>query len=179
MTPIFKHRPNKVHNINGKDIWESRSPAVVAFIFALYKDELYILGEKRSENMPQGPGRWVAPCGYMDWDESGWNALRREVYEETSFFIDTYKKYIIYDNNKEPFFVKTDPNENLQNVALNYSIFFDFDKRKSGIPYDIEAYSDKEVSQVKWILYNEVSKYDWAFEHDIRIEMAIQKCNLL
>jgi len=123
--------------------------------------------------MPDAPNKWCAPCGYMDWDESGWDALRREVYEETSFFIDKYKKFIVYDHEKEPFYVKTDPDENRQNIALNYMLIFDFEK--TGLPKEIEKFKDSEITEIKWISLADVDDYPWAFQHDARIEMAFKK----
>lgn len=177
MKPTFKNRPNASHKVGNREIWESRSPAVVGIIFAFANNNLYVLAEKRSKNMPDEPGKWVVPCGYMDWDESGWDALRREIYEETSFFIDKFKKNLVYDNDKEPFFVKTTPDENRQNIAINYCLLFDFEK--TGLPKTVEKYKDHEVDQVKWVDYKEIDDYPWGFEHEKRIEMALKKCEIL
>lgn len=171
-SPIFKNRPNPVHIVNGKEVYEHRSSATVAIILALYKDHIYVLAEKRSANMPYGAGLWVAPGGFFDYDEDGWDSLRRETYEETSFLIDDYEKHIIFDNDKEPFYVRTSPDENRQNIVLNYCIVFDFEK----LPIDIEQHTNSEVTKVKWILIEDINKYNWAFEHDTRIKMALNKC---
>ena len=182
MNPIFKNRPNKEFFVKDDDgdrhIWESRAPAVVVVIFALSKSTMYVLAEKRSDTMVDAPGRWVLPSGYIDWDETGWDAVRREVYEETSFYIDKYKKYCVYYNDKEPFYVMTNPIENRQNISLNYYIVYDF-KNKS-IPKKIESYKYSEISKIKWIDYKDIHnpEYDWAFLHDERIEMALEKYGL-
>jgi 8-oxo-dGTP pyrophosphatase MutT (NUDIX family) len=173
MKPIFKNRPNKSYKIGNKEIWESRSPASVGIIFGFINKDLYVLAEKRAKIMPDAPGLWVVPCGYMDWDENGWDALRREVYEETSFFIDDYKEYIVFNNDKQPFYVMTEPHENRQNVALNYCLVFDF--CKIGLPLEVEQYKDKEIEKVRWIHYSKINNYKWAFEHNKRIKMALKK----
>lgn len=175
MKPVFKNRPNTAHKVGDKEIWESRSPAVVGFIFSIVGQDMLVLAEKRSNKMPDQPGKWVVPCGYLDWDENGWDALRREVYEETSFLIDNYSKYVVYDHEKDPFYVMTEPRENRQNVALNYCIIYDFTDK--GLPLKVEKYTDDEVAQVKWINIKDIRKYDWAFEHDKRIDMALNKIN--
>jgi len=177
MKPTFKNRPNIVHKVGDREVWESRSTAVVAVILAYANNKIYVLGEKRSNIMPDAPNLWVVPCGYIDWDENGWNALRREVYEETSFFIDTYKDYIVYDNNKEPFFVNTEVTENRQNIALTYCVLFDFEKRS--LPKDVELHTDKEIAAIKWIPIEEISKYKWAFDHEKRIQQALNKIEVL
>ena len=123
--------------------------------------------------MPDAPGKYVVPGGYIDWDENGWNALRREVYEETSFLIDKYDEYLIYNNDKEPFYIMTEPKENKQNICLNYCLAFDFEK--IGLPNETKKYIDKEVAKIKWIPINEIEIYDWAFSHDIRISAALEK----
>jgi len=180
MKPIFNNRQNRRYHINtgiseGFDIWESRSPAINAFIFAIHKDNIFVLAEKRSEIMPEGPGLWVAPCGYMDWNENGWDALRREVYEETSFYIDEYKKYMIFNNDKEPYYTITDVNENRQNVVLCYCVIFDFSE--IDLPREIENYKYKEIEKIEWIPIERVltPNYLWGFDHNKRIEEAIIK----
>ena len=167
MKPQFNNRSNKVYKIDGQEIWESRSPAVVAVLFGITKNGTYVLSEKRSQNMQDEPGKWVLASGYIDWDESGWDALIREVYEETSFYMPNFEKYLIHDNNKTPFFVNTDPSENRQNVALSYLLVYDF--KKKGLPRKVESYKDSEIEKVKWINFKDIFKYTWAFSHDKRI----------
>ena len=177
MKPIFKNRPNKSYKIDGKEIWASRSPAAVAIVFALDKNNnIFVLGTKRSQNMPTAPGKWVVPSGYLDWDESGWEALRRELYEESSFLIDDYETQLMYDNDKQPFYVKTEPDEHLQNIALNYCLVFNF--RLSDIPIHIESYKNEETEEVKWIPIEKIDDYDWSFEHNERIKMALSESNI-
>jgi 8-oxo-dGTP pyrophosphatase MutT (NUDIX family) len=171
--PIFNNRPNNEYKVDrDKTIWESRSNGLNAVIFGICSDNIFVLAEKRSSTIMDLPNRWCLPCGYLDWDETGWEGLVREVYEETSFFIPKYKNNLIFDNDKQPFFVNTDPKENRQNVALNYCLIFDFSK---GLPNHVESYKDEEISQIKWIPIEHIKKYNFAFNHDKRIEMAIEK----
>lgn len=175
MTPKFKNRENKLHKINGKDVWESRSPAVVVVILAIWKDNIFVLGEKRSETMMDVPGKWVVPCGYIDWDEHGWEAVRREVYEESGLDINKYKRYLVHDNDQQPFYVQTNPAENRQNIALTYCLIYDFSA--IGLPQEPVNHKDSEVEKLEWIPIERIfnTKYDWAFNHDERIEMAVNK----
>jgi len=170
MKPVFKSRENKVHIIDGKEVWESRSNAICSVIFGIYENDIFVLSEKRSSNMPEGKGLWVVPSGYLNYDEDGWDAMRRETYEETSFFVDKYKKYLMYDNDKEPFYTHTKPSENRQNVAIWYCLLYDFSKSK--LPKEIEKHKDKETDEVKWLSIKEISSYNWAFNHDERINQA-------
>jgi 8-oxo-dGTP pyrophosphatase MutT (NUDIX family) len=176
MKPTFKSRENKVHIVNGKEIWESRSTAVGAVILGIYKDNVFVLAEKRSQKMPDGKGLWVVPSGYINYDENGWDAMRRECYEETSFFIDKYKKYVVFDNDKESFYTHTNPSENRQNIVVWFCIVYDFSKRDD-LPREVESYVDEEVDKVRWIPVKKVFDftYKWAFKHNERIEQAITK----
>ena len=172
MKPIFHNRINNVYEVEGKQIWESRSVAVVGILFALVNNELFVLAEKRSTTMADEPGKWCLPCGYLDWDENGWDALRREVYEETSFLIDDHKKFLVFDNQQSPFFVNTSPTENRQNVAMSYALVFDFPH--DVFPKNIEEHVDNEITAVKWLPYTDRHEYTWAFNHDRRINMALE-----
>lgn len=165
----FKNRPNTEHRINGKIVWESRSAAVVAVILGKWKGDTYVLMEKRSPIMDQ-PGKWCVPCGYMDWDESGIEAVIREVFEETSFYIPDLKHRLKSDNKGQPFFINTDPSENRQNIAITYGMVFDFND--VGLPKYVTEYSNSEISSVLWIKLNEVNYLDVAFNHDKRILQA-------
>jgi len=173
MKPTFNNRLNDVYYVGEKQLWISRSIAVVGVLFALVNEELFILAEKRSDIMADEPGKWCLPCGYLDWDENGWDALRREVYEETSFLIDDYKRFLKFNNNLQPFFVNTSPSENRQNVALSYALLFDFPL--GGLPEHIQDHQDSEVSEIKWIPYTEKNEYTWAFKHNERINMGIEE----
>jgi 8-oxo-dGTP pyrophosphatase MutT (NUDIX family) len=178
MKPTFKNRPNRSHYIQtgigeGYELWESRSVAVVGIVLAKCKRKIYVLGEKRSMIMADAPGKWVAPGGYIDYNENGWNCLRRELYEETSFNVDNYNDELLFDNNREAFFVKTEPDENRQNIAMNYCLVYKF----KFLPKEIELYHDKEIEKLKWIPIKEIDlpEYDWAFNHNERIKMALTK----
>ncbi|MCK9447089.1 NUDIX hydrolase [bacterium] len=173
MKPKFNNKPNTLYKINNEEVWKSRSCAVVGVIFAYYKyNDIFILAEKRSKEMESG-GLWAVPGGYMDWNESGWDAIRREVYEETNFLIDDYDKYLYDNNEQEPIFVKTEPDENRQNIALLYTMLFKIPNDK--FPWNIiEKSTSEEVDMIRWINLKDISKYKWAFNHDKRIKMAYE-----
>ena len=66
MKPQFKNRPNNVYKIKDKEVWESRSLAVVAVLFSISKNGIYVLSEKRSQSMQDEPGKWALVSGYLD-----------------------------------------------------------------------------------------------------------------
>jgi 8-oxo-dGTP pyrophosphatase MutT (NUDIX family) len=175
MKKTFKNRGNTEHKLpDGKTIWESRSPAVVAVVLGIYKDNIFALTEKRSSTMQDEPGKLAIVSGYLDYDETGWEAVTREIYEETGFDVDKYKNQLIFDNDQQPWFVNTDPRENRQNVSLTYILIYDFSK---GLPREVEKFQDSEIDSVRWMPVERVfdSRNDWAFNHQNRIMDAVEK----
>jgi len=161
---------------DGRTIWLSRSPAIVAIVLIYVGKDLFVLTEKRSDLMDE-PKKWSAPSGYLDWNESGFEAVQRELLEETSFDITAYEEYLDFDNNKQPFYVHTDPwTDAKQNISLTYVLIYNMKK----LPLHIEDFKDKEIDKIKWMNVNDLEKIDtsWAFNHDERIMMAINKFNL-
>lgn len=173
--PVFKNRGNEEVKLpDGRTVWLSRSAAVVAVVLGIYKDNVFVLTETRSKTMMDAPGLLAIPSGYLDWDESGWDAVSRELFEETGFDVRKYKNLLIFDNDEQPFFVRTDPGENRQNVAMTYIMIYDFTK---GLPKEVEQFQDSEVEEVKWMPIENVfaGNKRWAFNHDERVAMAVEK----
>lgn len=188
VVPKFKNRPND-HIRYGfsspstgvkinQDYFISRAAAVVGVIFALRSGGLQVLITQRSPKMMDEPNKFCVPCGYLDWNETGYEAMMREVYEETSFYIKDFSKYLKFNNDEQPFKVRTDPKINRQNVALLYVSYFDF----SGFDllkfsYFVEDYKNKETTMVKWMyvkdIFEDSSDIEWAFNHDITIKKAL------
>jgi 8-oxo-dGTP pyrophosphatase MutT (NUDIX family) len=173
--PTFKNKGNEeVQLPDGRTVWLSRSPAVVAVILGIHKDNIFVLTEKRAETMQDEPGKWALVSGYLDFNETGWEGVCRETYEETSFDVRKYENNLIFDNDKQPWFVNTDPKENRQNISLSYIMIYDFTR---ALPEDVESYKDSEISEVKWLPIEHVisGNREWAFGHQYRIFNAIEK----
>lgn len=189
--PKFNNRANDhvvfaVHSEHSglkmrQDYWVSRAPAVVGIIFAFgVEGGTRVMVIKRSKNMRDEALKYGAPSGYLDWDESGFEGVTREVYEETSLYIPNYESFLIFDNNKQPFFVQDDPRKDKnQNISLTYVIAYDFNGHQEFFPQDVEKYTDHETEKVEWLklsdFYNE--SREWAFNHDERIKMALEYFN--
>jgi len=186
--PKFNNKPNE-HlilmmddgvNKFKRDIWISRAPAVVGIIFAFgIEGGARVLVIKRSENMPDEPNKYGAPSGYLDWDETAFDGMVREVYEETSMYLPNYDPFLIFNNYEQPFYVHSDPTTDMQNISLTYIMVYDFNGHLEFFPADIEKYTDHETAKVEWLklqdFYN--CQYEWAFEHNKRIEMALRYYN--
>jgi 8-oxo-dGTP pyrophosphatase MutT (NUDIX family) len=169
MKKKFKNIANKCIISDNQEYWISRSTAIVGILIFrnLDTNKNYVLLEKRSEKMDK-PNLWCVPCGYIDFNENGWECLIREVWEETGFYFPDYEKNIVFDNDKQPFFVNTDPGENRQNIGIRYGIIFDFND--DDFPYDIIVHKNDEVSDLQFVMLEDVHSFDMAFNHDIIIK---------
>jgi len=186
ITPKFNNIPNEFVR-NGtkskKDYWISRSASVNGFIFArcdgINNNMLNVLIIKRSETIMDEPNKYCAPCGYLDWNENGYESMIREVYEETSLYLPNYKKFNIFDNHQQSFYTETKISNNRQNVELMYITVLEFGEDKDNFPIFIEDYSCNETAAVKWMDWYEFihNNLEWAFHHDIKIRDALMYYN--
>lgn len=188
--PRFNNSPNNHlrlsyltnHGNMKLDYWISRAPAVVGIIFTMTDEGLNVLLIKRSNKMREEPNKYGAPSGYLDWDETGFQAITREIFEETSMYLPDYNEFLIYDNEEQPFYVLTDPTKDKnQNVSLLYINVYDFSTSMDSFPRFIENYQCKETAEVKWLrlhdFYTWEHKYEWAFNHNDRIKLALKHFN--
>ena len=170
MEPKFNNRPNEELKLEDRTVWLSRSVAIVGIVLGKFKGDTYVLIEERSMTMMDKPGRWCLPCGYIDWDENGLQAMTRELYEETFLYLPDYNKCLLNIKHLEqPFWVNTEATENRQNIVLYYGFVFDF---KDGLPLEPLTYINHEISDVRWVKLNEVNDYKLTFGHDRRIVQA-------
>ena len=173
---------NNVQNVeifhDGRTYWISRSVAVVGIHIAVTKDGDYILVEKRSKNMDQ-PNKWSLPCGYLDWNENAYEAIIRETYEETGWYIPDEPVPALFDNDCSPVLINTEPSTDpKQNVSLIFLFVHDC---RYGLP-KIEDFTSSEVDKVKWLSFNDfyydsyfLDSSNWAFNHEKRIRQIAQK----
>lgn len=172
----FNNRENElITDTNGKQHWISRSMAVAGVIIALHGKDIYVLTEQRTAILDE-PNKWGVISGYLDWDETTYEAIKRETYEETAFDIDKYENNLIYDHNKEPFGITSRGSADVkQNVTLSYIFIYKFDQ----MPLEIEQFTSDEVSKVKWLnledFLRDEAEIEWAFDHNKKIHIAIQK----
>jgi 8-oxo-dGTP pyrophosphatase MutT (NUDIX family) len=109
----FNNKENKSYNIDGETIWYSRSVTVVGIIILINNNITYVLASKRVPNALGNQGKMNLVTGYLDWNESGTEAVYRECWEETGFNLPKYmKEFNIKKNDlNDPWTVSTDPNE--------------------------------------------------------------------
>ncbi len=174
--PKFKNKPNWQFHCGGITHWVHRAPSVDGFIFALAPKEinwgeLHVLVIRRSDNMEVDPGKYGVPCGHLDWDETLYDAMVREVYEETSLYLPDYRNYLEFDNNRQPFLTDSNPRASYnsrQNVGHHFVIALDFsEKSVDEFPLFVENYTSSETSLVKWMpMYDfNINDLEWSFNH--------------
>jgi 8-oxo-dGTP pyrophosphatase MutT (NUDIX family) len=159
----FANKPNKPKKIvDGTIIWNSRSCAVVSLIAAYHEDDIWVALNKRGAKTPDYQGHWCLPCGYVDWDETIYDAARREIWEELGLDIEEHS--IITNRDKQPWWVNSSFNTEKQNISLYYN--FCMEPYCLKLPVLTGENSDEgEVEDVGWFRIDEAQKMDLAFNH--------------
>lgn len=190
--PLFKNRENEKVNLpDGREVWLSRSCAVVGAVFMdVYKEgggqnevARYVLIEKRGPACPDNVGKWVMPCGYLDYDETLGEAAVREVFEETGLNLMDLPRF--KDSSfatSQPVFVSSQPSEGRQNVTHIFAMSFRVHHTGSffSIP-DAPALTPGmhgvpgEVDDARWVPMEEIKNYDMAFGHAERIKQLTNR----
>ena len=169
MEKKFNNRPNTCIKQDGKEYWLSRSCSVnglvAAFVEGCYTD-VFILVVKRGKGAPDNVGKYCLPCGYLDYDETGFDAFLREVYEETGLDIINYELTCdvnIINDEVQPFYVNSRTSNNRQNVAMYYHYVFKTDKLPET---SLEFNEPDEIEEAIWIKKSDVDNYDFCFGHN-------------
>lgn len=186
----FKNKPNKliVEHLTGDEYWNSRSVAVngVIIIYLPGHASPYVLASRRGPNAADFRGRLNVIAGYLDWNETGPEAMVREAWEEVGINLTdlAYPRdedsiwYGITDNSLQtPWAVNTDPALNHQNISLRYGIAI---KLKDSKFPDLSLDNNEvegEVSEAWWMPVHEIDNYLWAFDHDDVIKEYLVKIN--
>lgn len=185
MRRIFKNRKNfQVTTKYGKSYWISRSVAVHGMILAknFETKEIYILLEKRGPKCPDEIGKWADICGYIDWDETLQDALKREIYEETGLYLDDLKTLYICQTGIDDSI--DGENAVKQNITIRYKILVDYKEIKSlldsgeiNINTKSRGGEDGEVSEIKLLKLTDsdpVDEKQFAFNHGKLINEIIE-----
>lgn len=145
----------------GKTLWYSRSVAVTSFVYGKNNEGVWhVLANKRGNGTPDFQGYWNAPCGYLDFNETGEQAVIRETFEETGL---DFKNNVFRMCG-----VSTSPHNNRQNVSIRYCLFLD-KSIESLSKFSRKFMEEDEVDDIKWIPLEEIKNYEWAFGHNAYI----------
>ncbi len=178
----FTNRENeKVTLPDGRVIFLARSTAVVVCIICITDGVPHVLMVERGTAVDKS-GKWCMPCGYLDWDETLYDAVIREPFEETGFDLTSIPEdSFIYRDKDMPHHIVSSPKENRQNVAHIFGVVF-----RGSLPKldPSVAVSTKEVEQAEWVKLDTIPKQDeiensplngmFAFEHDKRIHAFVE-----
>lgn len=166
MMPVFKNRLNeKKYLTSGEEVWISRSVVVIACIHA----EEHILLARRGQSLDSGAGLWSLPCGFLDYDETAFNAVRREVWEELGLEITEEQEDI------QPFYVHSKPLTKTQSVTLAYAICF------TSMDFVLEKIEknkivpNREVEEVKFVKFDEANNMKLAFHHSTILSQLLME----
>ena len=157
---------------DGKKYWISRSVAVDAMIVVYDKktERHYVLMVKRGKGLISHQDYWCIPCGFMDWDENGIQAVSRELWEETNLnLLDLLNLSVLNNYTKMPYFVNTEPlKTDNQNVSLYYGLYLSVDELPEISNINCEP---DEIDEVRWVeIFEELPTLGKiAFNHKQRI----------
>lgn len=144
-------------NVKGKTFWYSRATAVAVFMFAFKGEECYVLANKRGSGCPNFVGYWSCPCGYVDFNETIFDAAIRELNEESGLTPSEYGLLKLQSINDAEM---TFP----QNITFRFIGFIDDIEE---LPRLTDRFSEpNEIEEQAWININELSNYSWAFNHE-------------
>lgn len=156
----------------GETLWSGRYCAVAAFVFCKFpKLGWCVLANKRGEGTPDFQGMWNCPCGFLEPDENAKQACSRETYEETGVNIPACMFNFVE--------AETEPSMcNNGNVTLrHYAVLpyggMDVSVAKKAVLNN--GGEENEVEAIQWIPVNEMSKYEWAFNHLFRVDEIFNK----
>lgn len=169
----FNNTPNKCYNVDGKEIWVSRSVAVNCVVMIKNFGKLFVLIGQRGAGSPDFKGLYNLISGYLDYSETGTEAALREVWEEAGLYIPDIKGNVIFNAMDQPWHVETDPSANRQNVSLRYGIVIETDYFPQ---LSTENNEPDEVSDLRWVDINHICDYKFAFHHE---EVILQFLNLI
>ncbi len=165
MQSPFKSRPSPSHVLaDGRVIYESRSVAVTAVVLAYDAAERahYVVVGERGTGVDLS-GLHCLVCGYLDWDESLPDAVRREVFEEAGIDLPTLERAGHATVPSQPIYVESSPGSHRQNVTARFVVELD-----ARVPLSTANAEPDEVAAIRWLPVTRaaVAELRWAFHHD-------------
>ena len=154
---MFNNRQNTmIKDENGKAHWISRSVVVVCLV--IWKDKFLIV--RRGKHVTQ-TGKWCLPCGYLDYNESVEECAIREIWEESGIDIRKYQHDLKLD------YINSKP-EHTRNQDIGFHFIVDI-KSELEPEINLDVIDKNETTDVKWIGFEEINDFIFAFNHDKKI----------
>lgn len=185
MNPAFKNKPNKRVDLDGKPYFVARDCAVVAevFLYAAHNQSWYVLLGKRGTGVPDYQGFWGFPCGYLDWDETLYEAVQRELWEETGLLLaalaehDSIVKALNLPEEKGenpmPWQITDTPRTGTkQNVSHHFGILMHW--QSEVLPaLTIDNAANNEAEAAEWVPIEQAKTMEMAFRHAERLHAVL------
>lgn len=169
----FQNRPNEcVYLSDGREAWLSRSVVVAVTAVVLCGAEPYVLINRRGPGLPNYVGYWNLPCGYLDYDETTSEAAVREVWEECGVDVRPLWQSAIVEYMNSVWGLDSTPKGAKQNVSLHYGLLTEVDTLPQVCTLNAEQ---NEVSEVCWWPLRKVDELEYAFGHDQKINLFLQR----
>ena len=154
---MFNNRQNTmIKDESGKAHWISRSVVVVCLV--IWKDKFLIV--RRGNHVIQ-TGKWCLPCGYLDYNESVEECAIREIWEESGIDVRNYEHDLKLD------YINSKP-DHTRNQDIGFHFIVDI-KSESEPKIDMSVIDENETTDVKWIGFEELNNFIFAFNHDKKI----------
>ncbi len=172
----FKSTPNSCIQVDGKEIWISRSVTVLPVLFFVSQGVRYVPLGQRGKDLPDGVGQWGLPGGYLDYDETATQAVYREVWEELGLDIPKLIEEFRFEGDlTHPYEVYSTPLRR-QNVTLKYALMFHLGDAE--LPRLDPQVSKGEVVEAKWFEVESAIAMELAFKHNEVMANCLQRCYL-
>ena len=181
---LFNNVENECVNLpDGREVWLSRSCAVVAGIFldvfsSPFSFSRNVLLVQRGPGCPDNVGKWCMPCGYLDNNETLAEAAIREVYEETGLYLPDLPGFnrCSMAGEGQPVFVNSTPSTEQQNVSHFFTMKISVTSLDRPPVLDItKTKNPGEVSNLLWVPIQDIPLYDMAYNHTERIKL-LSRC---
>ncbi|MEM9903950.1 MAG: NUDIX hydrolase [Cyanobacteria bacterium P01_D01_bin.44] len=167
----FNNRPNRCLNIQGEELWISRSVTVLPVILFVQETDIYVPLNKRGTALPDEVGKWGLPGGYLDYDETAGEAVIREVWEELGLNILALKEqHRLEGCLEQPTYVFSEPRRR-QNVTLRFSLLFFL---KDNLPDLSPQVGPDEVEDARWFALEDALTTELAFKHHEVIQICLE-----
>lgn len=172
--------------MEGKTYFVARDCAVVAevFLYAQASETWYVLLGKRGTGVPDYQGFWGFPCGYLDWNETLFEAVQREIWEETGLalaalsesdaVINALNLPKVNNQAPMPWKISDTPHEGeKQNVSHHYGVLVHWqDKHLPSL--SIENAELNEAEAVAWVAVEKALTMEMAFRHAERLAEIVE-----
>lgn len=181
MKTPFNNKPNPCVELDGKPYFVARDCAVVAevFLYHAVSQCWYVLLGKRGTGVPDYQGYWGLPCGYLDWNETLYEAVQRELWEETGLLLkeivnaaDLLKSLNLPQADVKapmPWKITDAVREgSKQNVSHHYGFILHW--TGDVLPaLSLEHTAPNEAEAAEWVSIDEAKTLEMAFRHSERL----------